>query len=91
MDSSLETEQNKYLKVTNEGGRQSSRFYPTLLNFLDLSFGFGFSSNVNAKLLQSCLTLCDPTDCSSPGSSVHGILQSGILEEVTISYSRGFS
>ena len=40
MDSSLETEQNKYLKVTNEGGRQSSRFYPTLLNFLDLSFGF---------------------------------------------------
>ena len=28
-----------------------------------------------AKLLQSCLTLCDPKDCSPPGSSVHGILQ----------------
>ena len=29
---------------------------------------------------QSCLTLCNPTDCSSPGSSVHGILQARILE-----------
>ena len=28
-----------------------------------------------AKLLQSCLTLCDPMDCSLPGLSVHGILQ----------------
>ena len=33
-----------------------------------------------AKLLQSCLTLCDPMDCSPPGSSVHGILQARILE-----------
>ena len=37
------------------------------------------------KLLQSCLTLCDPTDCSPPGSSVHGILQARILEGVAIS------
>ena len=29
---------------------------------------------VCAKSLQSCLTLCDPMDCSPPGSSVHGIL-----------------
>ena len=29
---------------------------------------------------QSCLALCDPMDCSSPGSSVHGILQARILE-----------
>ena len=28
----------------------------------------------------SCLTLCDPTDCSPPVSSVHGILQAKILE-----------
>ena len=27
-----------------------------------------------------CLTLCDPMDCSPPGSSVHGVLQAGILE-----------
>ena len=30
---------------------------------------------MHAKLLQLCLTLCDPMDCSLPGSSVHGILQ----------------
>ena len=40
---------------------------------------------------QSCLTLCDPVDCSPPGSSVHGIFQARILEQVTISYSRGSS
>ena len=34
------------------------------------------------KSLQSCLTLCDPMDCSPPGSSVHGILQARILEKV---------
>ena len=36
-----------------------------------------------------CLTLCDPVDCSLPGSSFHGILQARILEWVTISFSRG--
>ena len=33
-----------------------------------------------AKSLQLCLTLCDPMDCSLPGSSAHGILQARILE-----------
>ena len=42
-----------------------------------------------AKTLRSCLTLCDPMDCSLPGSSVHGIFQARIPEWVTISYSRG--
>ena len=37
-----------------------------------------------AKSLQSCPTLCDPMDCSPPGSSVHGILQTRILEWVAI-------
>ena len=40
-----------------------------------------------AKLLQLCLTLCDPIDGSPPGSSVHGILQARILEWVAISFS----
>ena len=39
---------------------------------------------------QSCPTLCDPMDCSMPGSSVHGILQA-ILEWVAIPFSRGSS
>ena len=42
---------------------------------------------VHAKLLQLCLTLRDPVDCSPPGSSVHGILQARILEWVPIFFS----
>ena len=41
--------------------------------------------------VQSCPTLCDPMDCSSPGSSVHGISQARILEWVAITFSRGSS
>ena len=37
---------------------------------------------------QSCPTLCDPMDCSPPGSSVHGVLQAEILEWVAIPFSR---
>ena len=40
-----------------------------------------------AKLLQSCLTLCNSIDGSTPGSSVPGILQARILEWVAISFS----
>ena len=40
---------------------------------------------------QSCLTLCDPRDCSPPGSSVHEIFQARILEWVAIFFSRGSS
>ena len=47
-----------------------------------------FSVKVKVK---SCLTLCDPVDCSLPGSSIHGILQARILEWVSISFSRGSS
>ena len=38
---------------------------------------------------QLCQTLCDPMDCSPPGSSVHGTSQARILEWVAISFSRG--
>ena len=44
---------------------------------------------MSAKSLQSCLTLCDPMDCSLPCSSVHGILQARILEWVAVPTSRG--
>ena len=33
-----------------------------------------------SEVAQSCLTLCDPMDCSLPGSSVHGICQARVLE-----------
>ena len=41
-----------------------------------------------AKSLQLCPTLCDPMDCSLPGSSVHWILQARTLEWVAIPFSR---
>ena len=37
---------------------------------------------------QSCLTLCNPIDCSPAGSSVHGIFEARILERVAISLAR---
>ena len=46
---------------------------------------------MHAKSLQLCLTLCDPMDCSPPGSSVCGSLQARILEWVATPFSRGSS
>ena len=40
------------------------------------------------EVAQSCPTLCNPMDCSLPGSSIHGIFQARILEWVAISFSR---
>ena len=48
--------------------------------------------HVHARsVAQSCLALCNPLDCSLPGSSVHGIFQARILEWVAISFYRGYS
>ena len=40
-----------------------------------------------SEVIQSCLTLRDPMDCSPPGSSVHGISQARVLEWVAIDFS----
>ena len=54
----------------------------TLVISLIAHFEYSFlqCACVSAKLLQSCLTLCDSIDYSPAGSSVHGILQARILE-----------
>ena len=39
------------------------------------------------EVAQSCLTLCDPMDCSPPGSSIHGIFQARVLEWGAIAFS----
>ena len=49
-------------------------------------FSFSWS-----EVAQSCPTLCDPTDCSLPGSFVREIFQARVLEWVAISFSRGCS
>ena len=48
-------------------------------------------SKSETEVAQLCMTLCETMDCSLSGSSVHGILQTGILEWVVISFSRGSS
>ena len=40
-----------------------------------------------SEITQSCLTLCNPVDCSIPGSSIHGILQARVLEWGAIGFS----
>ena len=61
-------------------------------------FHYGLLLNMNIDpyviqllVAQSCPTLCEPMDCSPPGSSVHGIVQARILEWVAVSFSRGSS
>ena len=44
-----------------------------------------------SEVAQWCPILCNPMDCSLPGSSVHGIFQARVLEWVAISFSRGSS
>ena len=44
---------------------------------------------LHAESFQSFMTLCDPVECSPPGSSVYGILQARILEWVDMPSSRG--
>ena len=53
---------------------------PGILNCLEMACMY-------AQPLQSCLALCNPRDCSPPGSSVHGILQARILEWVAMPFS----
>ena len=45
---------------------------------------------VYVSVTQSCPSLCNPMDCSTPGSSVHGIIQARILEWVDIPFSREY-
>ena len=47
------------------------------------------SRSVKVLVTQSCPTLCNPMDCSPPGSSDHGIFQARILEWVAMPTSRG--
>ena len=51
-----------------------------------LSASYLLYTRMHAKKLQSCLTLCNPVNCSPPGCSVHGILQARMLEWVAMSW-----
>ena len=51
----------------------------------------GYRKGKESEVAQSCLTLCDPMDCSLPGPSAHGIFQAIVLEWIAISFSSGSS
>ena len=59
-----------------------------VLFIIILYYGYAAAA---AKSLQSCPTVCDPMDCSPPGSSVHGIFQARVLEWVAIAFSDGYA
>ena len=61
---------------------------PTIDNMCSIFYTVYFAAT--AKSLQLCLTLCDPTDGSPPGSPVPGILQARILEWGAIAFSNAW-
>ena len=58
-----------------------------IFSYIESHWGLPAAAATAAKSLQSCPTLCNPTDSSPPGSPVPGILQARTLEWVAISFS----
>ena len=89
----LENLKEKYLYYMKLVTRRSG-----LLQFLlSIYFEFGLSHLTSShvffaatKLLQSCLTLCNPVDSSPPGSTIPGILQARTVQWVAISFSNAW-
>ena len=73
---------------TEEPGRLQSMGSQTVGHDWATSMSMSTPVYVRVLLLQSCLTLYDPMDCSPPGFSVHGVLQARILEWVAYPFSR---
>ena len=80
---------NDHLRLISGG--KNSRVKLSLETMLQHFNTHDHVKKVKVLVAQSCLTLCDPTDGSSPGSSVHGILQARILEWVAIPSPGGLS
>ena len=70
-----------------QGTWDYSYIYEILFFCLFVCFVLLAKVKVKVLVVQFCLTLYNPMDCSSPGSSIQGILQQRILEWVAISYS----
>ena len=81
------------MKVKNES--EVAQLCPTLCSFINPRNACPVSQYLlpcpMCLVTQSCLTLCNPMDCSAPGSSVHGILQARILELDAMPSFRGSS
>ena len=75
------------------GGQEDPAFLHSMETAIVSPKKAAFLTPMKAKVKVApwCLTLCDPMDCSPPGSSVHGILQARILEQIAVPFSRGSS
>ena len=91
---------NKCKRMRNRGSTAKEKTYlhadlhppwrrnkPVLEGKVKISVRWPMARSAAAKSLQSCPTLCDPIDGSSPGSTIPGILQARTLEWVAISFS----
>ena len=72
-------------------GREGTSILIHTHTFYQSTYGTLLHNGHVCSVTQSCPTICDPMDCSPPGSSVHGILLARILEWVANDSSRGFS
>ena len=84
--------------MTTKLNSQSGSGFYIRKKMLKNNLGQLHNLNVDIKLANACMlvtqgrpTLCNPIDCSRPGSSVHGILQARILDCIAIFFSRGSS
>ena len=68
--------------------KEVARVNMDILGISELTWTGIKENEVKVLVAQSCLILCDPMDCSLPGSSAHRILQARILEWVAIPFSR---
>ena len=71
-------------------GLENKDHWLTKENLIMFEPGKQTESGSETEVTQSCPTLCDPMDCSLPGSSVHRIFQARVLEWGAISFSRVF-
>ena len=72
-----------YLKLNERAARiEECKYYVHRCISWEPDSSLSVSEN---EVTQMCLTLCDPMDCSLPGSSIHGIFQAIVLEWVSIS------
>src|SRR5574340_872311 len=75
--------------IKDQARKKAGLCSPIYLEIDDILFGLRVE--FCCLVARWCPALCDPMDCSPPGSSVHGILKARILERVAISFSRGSS
>ena len=77
----------KFLYFVSFKGNKTKK--PWLCSDIHYLFPYLTGKKKGSEVTQSCPTVCDPMDCSLPGSSVQGIFQARVLEWVAISSSKG--